>query len=185
MSRTIATPEWIMDRVRPIYHLYHGQGDGDFSELGRLWCMSLAGLNKERLDRAIALSLRISSEMPKPYDVFQLYMSYNGGAHGLIGYLVSEAAALTGLKRDQILGFNRCQKFARVRHAIALSAISHSTLSYPAIAREMGRTDHTTIVNSMKRAQAMIAKKDKAFIGLCDALDEAARSFGEETRRAS
>lgn len=57
-----------------------------------------------------------------------------------------------GVSPDEILSHIRLQHIAQARHVVAW-ILHRRGLSYPAIARELGDRDHTTIMNSVRKIE--------------------------------
>ena len=60
----------------------------------------------------------------------------------------------TGISHRAFLSHNRSQRYARPRHLFAWLARETTNQSYPQIGRALQR-DHTTIINSHRRAVAL------------------------------
>lgn len=65
--------------------------------------------------------------------------------------IVTEVAAEHGVLVSEILGRSRCAKYVRARQAAMFRLRDETMLSYPAIARRLRRTDHTTAIHGVRR----------------------------------
>lgn len=64
-----------------------------------------------------------------------------------------------GITVDQLVGHDRKAVYSVARHVCVGIIFEMTTMSYPAVARRMGGRDHTTILSSHKRAQALFAEE--------------------------
>lgn len=85
------------------------------------------------------------------------------------------AAALTGLRVEQIMATNRQRHIVRVRWAIMVALKSIGTMSTTQIGNIVGLTDHTTVLYALRQAEHLI-KRDAEFAALIDRLKRFARS---------
>ena len=74
---------------------------------------------------------------------------------------IDAGAEAFGLSRAEIIGRAQPQRIVRARHAIVYCAREVLGESFPSIGRALHR-DHTTVMSSYRRAQALI-ERDKAF----------------------
>lgn len=74
---------------------------------------------------------------------------------------ITAGADAFGLTSDDVLGRAQPQRIVRARHAIVFCAREVLSESFPRIGKALGR-DHTTVMSSYRRAQALI-ERDKAF----------------------
>lgn len=92
--------------------------------------------------------------------------------------LVRHAALLAEIAEERILGRGRQAVLARLRHAVVWATLSQVeaggfVMSLPQIGRALGGRDHSTIINSRERAEALVAR-DPEFAWLCERLWAAA-----------
>ena len=74
---------------------------------------------------------------------------------------IDAGAEAFGLARAEIIGRAQPQRIVRARHAIVYCAREVLAESFPRIGKALSR-DHTTVMSSYRRAQALI-ERDKAF----------------------
>ncbi len=89
------------------------------------------------------------------------------GAHRLA--IVTTAAAF-GIDPDDILAFDRSKSIARARHAVCYVLRKRFDLSYPEIGEIMNR-DHSTIMNSVQRADDLMMSNEAFEKATSHALD--------------
>ncbi|WP_160296750.1 helix-turn-helix domain-containing protein [Sphingomonas sp. ERG5] len=88
--------------------------------------------------------------------------------------IVDWAAYEMGLPRADILGPSREARYFRARAAIAWVVRHALGFSMPRIAAVLGRPNHTTTLNQLRRA-AVMRDRDPAFLMLTDKLIERVR----------
>lgn len=88
--------------------------------------------------------------------------------------IITHAAEVTEVSRENILGKSRVKKLAQIRHAICL-VCREQGYSFTQIGAVMGR-DHTTIVHSAKVARDAITR-NKDFADLVAALRQSSPEF--------
>ena len=62
-----------------------------------------------------------------------------------------------GFSREQLIGGCRIRELVTARH-IAMYVLRQAGLSYPAIAREIGGRDHTTVMHGVAKIERWMAK---------------------------
>jgi chromosomal replication initiation ATPase DnaA len=93
-------------------------------------------------------------------------MIYQPGL-SVMNQLVARASAVTGMDPAELRGPQRDQATCHVRFAIMMLA-REKGLSMSRIARGLGRTDHTTILSGLKRAEGL--RSDPDFAALLEAI---------------
>jgi chromosomal replication initiation ATPase DnaA len=80
-----------------------------------------------------------------------------------------------GVSAEEIVGRSREKYIAQARHAFIWTLRQATPWSMPAIAARVGQRDHSTILNSLKKAEAR-RRHDLHFRLLTDAMVEAVRA---------
>lgn len=83
--------------------------------------------------------------------------------------LIARAAAAYCIRPIDVRSARRDPANVRARWAVAWAAFKGTEYSYPRIARELGKRDHTTIMHGIQRAEALRVS-DPAFRALTDEL---------------
>lgn len=73
-----------------------------------------------------------------------------------IGHIKEEVAARLNLKRQALEGSSRKKEISQARHIAIYLSREMTDHSFPSIGREFGNRDHTTIMHSCDRVQAML-----------------------------
>ncbi len=73
-----------------------------------------------------------------------------------IGHIKEEVAARLNLKRQALEGSSRKKEISQARHIAIYLSREMTDHSFPAIGREFGNRDHTTIMHSCDRVHAML-----------------------------
>lgn len=73
-----------------------------------------------------------------------------------ISHIKEEVAARLNLKRQALEGSSRKKEISQARHIAIYLSREMTDHSFPAIGREFGNRDHTTIMHSCDRVQAML-----------------------------
>jgi chromosomal replication initiator protein len=84
--------------------------------------------------------------------------------------IISETCTALRVRHEDLVGRGRHPRVVLARSMIAVLARRLTTLSFPEIARGMGRPNHSTIVTACQRVQANIAAGRTA--GLADGIDD-------------
>ena len=71
-------------------------------------------------------------------------------------FLIEEASRFTGVKKSDIVAPNKLYENAYIRFAIMLVAKENLPASLTAIARALGRRDHTTTLHGARRAKELM-----------------------------
>lgn len=80
--------------------------------------------------------------------------------------LIRHACAFTGVSTTEFRSKDRRKSFSRARHAVIYVLHRYRPdMSYPQIARAVGRSCHSTIINSCQKARSL-KQKDPAFAAL-------------------
>ena len=74
----------------------------------------------------------------------------------IIHHIKEEVAARFNLKRQSLEGSSRKKEIAQARHIAIYLSREMTDHSFPAIGREFGNRDHTTVMHSYVRVQAML-----------------------------
>lgn len=93
-------------------------------------------------------------------------MIYQPG-FSVMNQLVARAAEVTQVTADALRGPGKDKVTCHIRFAI-MALAREQGLSTPRIARGLGRADHTTILNGLKRAETL--KADPDFAALLEAI---------------
>lgn len=89
--------------------------------------------------------------------------------------MIEAAAAHAGATVNELLSRRRSKPLVRARFAVIEAARRVTSYSLPQIGRELGGRDHTTVMNGLKRAQALV-RTDPAFAALVQSCIEASRN---------
>ncbi|MCK5246310.1 chromosomal replication initiator protein DnaA, partial [Candidatus Bipolaricaulota bacterium] len=73
-----------------------------------------------------------------------------------IHHIKEEVAARLNLKRQVLEGSSRKKEIAQARHIAIYLSREMTDHSFPAIGREFGNRDHTTVMHSYVRVQTML-----------------------------
>lgn len=85
--------------------------------------------------------------------------------------MIREACNAYGIDPAQFISAGRFKNFVRPRQAVCLALRnSRKELSYPQIARLVGRKDHSTIIHAVHQAE-VLRGTDEQFGALCDRLE--------------
>ena len=85
--------------------------------------------------------------------------------------MIKEACETYGIKSSEFLSKGRYVQYVRPRQAVCLALRnSRKELSYPQIARMVGRKDHSTIIHAVHQAN-LLRGIDPQFGALCDRLE--------------
>lgn len=82
--------------------------------------------------------------------------------------ILNEAANHAGVTIRALVSSTRTARICRARHA-AMLALRRRGLSYPKIARILGRRDHTTVIHGVRRA-IHLRSAEPDFAELCERL---------------
>lgn len=96
--------------------------------------------------------------------------------------IVETVCGSTGVERSKLMSKSRHRRVVLARSSAIYLARALTTLSYPELARELGRSNHSTIVTAAKRVEQQIAER-KPVPGMDAALGETMDLFVEELRR--
>lgn len=99
------------------------------------------------------------------------------GGRCAVGDIIAAVAVEMRLRPIDITGERRSRPIVYGRYAVTWIARKTTRKSYPQIARAMGGRDHSTILNQLRRAEAL-REVDPAFRRLTDRL--AAEFSGEQ-----
>lgn len=76
------------------------------------------------------------------------------------------AAEACGVRVRDVLGPSKEASVSRARHIAAYLLRTHCLMSFPEVARELGRRDHTTAMSSVRRVESsaeLLALADRAW----------------------
>lgn len=88
---------------------------------------------------------------------------------GPVQRIIRHAARLSSVPISKIAGETRSQHVCWVRWAVIWAA-RHQGHSYPRIAKQLGKRDHSTIMHGFQRAEEL-RQSDPVFKALCDELE--------------
>jgi len=87
----------------------------------------------------------------------------------LMAQIIRQSAAECGVTVEAIMCRARPQRFVTARQVAAYLLRKHTTFSSPAIAKAMGRDDHTTVLHNAKAGRRKLLT-DAAFAGRVNAV---------------
>jgi len=73
-----------------------------------------------------------------------------------IGHIKEEVSSRYGIKREDLEGSSRKKEISQARHVAIFLARQMTDHSFPAIGREFGNRDHTTIMHSYSKVKALL-----------------------------
>ena len=80
--------------------------------------------------------------------------------------LAREAARLSDVPFEEVMGPGHKRAYCRARWAVMLVAYRQLNYSSPDIGQRLGGRDHSTVLHGLKRAQALWNEDDTEFAGL-------------------
>ena len=126
--------------------------------------------NVRTLEGALIRVVAFASLTGRPVDaqlarevVANLSSRPGAGREITIALIQAEAARLFGISREQLLSRNRSEQIAWPRQLAMYVARELTDQSLPAIGREFGDRDHTTVLNACRRAAERIASDPEAY----------------------
>lgn len=79
--------------------------------------------------------------------------------------VIDATVAITGVRRDVIIGHGRPKSIARARHVAMATARRHTGCSYPEIAAAFGGRDHTSVMHAVTVAES-------SYVDIIEAVEE-------------
>ena len=91
--------------------------------------------------------------------------------------IIKAVVAEFGIDRETLTGTGRSRKIARARH-VAWYAMSRNCphISYPQMAKMLGRTDHSTAIHGVRLVENLVAR-DMEFAGIVERVERSARDY--------
>jgi chromosomal replication initiator protein len=132
------------------------------------------------LTKVIAHS-SITDEPLSPELVAQIVPSARTVGVDRVEDIQAAVATSFGISTADLIGPTRAAEPVLARHVAILLTREHTELSLPEIGRRFGGRDHSTILNSIRRAEAAIGQ-DEGLRTRVDSLRETIHSFPESTR---
>lgn len=71
--------------------------------------------------------------------------------------IISRVASARSTTVSRLRSPNRCKSMARIRHEVMWLLREATEISFPEIARFLGRSDHTTAISGVRKIQASVA----------------------------
>lgn len=107
------------------------------------------------------------------------------GAPPRIGGIVDAACAAIGVDRNEIVASSRHRRVVLARGVVVHLAREMTTLSYPEIARHLGRTAHSSAHAAAERVSGMLSRGEALPPGDCPCGARTVRELVETVRRAA
>lgn len=109
----------------------------------------------------------------------------NRGAPPRIGSIVDAACDALGVGRDEITSNGRHRRVVLARGVVVHLAREMTTMSYPEIARHLGRTAHSTAHAASERVTQMLQRGQQLRPGECPCGARSVRELVETVRRSA
>lgn len=109
---------------------------------------------QERRQMALDAKKRAEEEKRRKFEArIKLREDLNKAGRDLADRTMSYVAQDYGLSRDDIIGPSRRGEISEARHIVAHLLYTNTDLSLNSLAKLLGRTNHTTVLNSLDRVR--------------------------------